>query len=511
MDEINPKLSKKKSCKNSAGARLFHSVPFYFFLGASGFLSFAPFCLFSVFLGVFSYFFGKIYQNRVPFRDIFAFFMGFYISNLYWIAYPLTFDFAAHFWLIPLAIIFIPGCLSLPMLLPFLALKCINKLYLKILLLPFLCTVVIVAIGLVFPWVLPAYIWNSHELFMQTLSIYGSYGLSFVTILITSLIGGAIVLRRENQDISAFIYISAAVSIFLGMCIFGIFRLANNPSKYSDIRVCMVQPNITDEAKKENRREALQKLINMSYQSENVDLIIWPEASIPYLYNEHLIGLHQMISAPLKNRPNSYLIAGAVREDSQENIYNSAVLIDCFGRNIRNYDKMHLVPFGEYIPLRPLIPEAFKSITSDIGDFSVGDLKINNNPLELQLGIGEGEEVAKQLRAGFVICYEAVFARDCLKYEDKTDVLINLTNDGWFGLTTQPFQHLQIVRSRAVEMGLPIVRVANIGMSAVFDPIGRMITHISLGKTTSVNFLIPKKLEKQTLFMRLFLKKIPKS
>lgn len=504
MDEVKSKLNrlrKGEHRKNPEKSPLSHSTSFYFFLGASGFLSFAPFCLFPVFLGVFSYFLAEIYQNRVSFRKIFAFFMGFYVSNLYWMVYPLTLDLAAHFWLIPFAIIFIPGCLSLPMLLPFLALKYVRKLHLKILLLPLPYTVVTIAIGFVFPWVLPAYIWNSHELFMQTLSIYGSYGLSFVTILMASLIGGAIVLLPEHRDISGFIYISAAASIFLGMCIFGIFRLANNPLKYSDIKVCMVQPNITDEAKKANRREALQTLIDMSYQSENVDLIIWPEASIPYLYNEHLIGLHQMISAPLKNRPNSYLIAGAIREDPQENIYNSSVLIDCFGRNLRNYDKMHLVPFGEYVPFRSLIPEAFKSIASDIGDFSVGDPKINSNPLELQLGIGEAGG-SKQLRAGFVICYEAIFVRDCLKYEDKIDVLINLTNDGWFGLTTQPFQHLQIVRSRAIEMGIPIVRVANIGISAVFDPLGRMITYVPLGTTTCINFLIPKKLAKQTLFRK---------
>lgn len=568
---------------------------FYFGLGALGAFSFAPFSFFPVFGVIFSYLLAEVYLGHVVLKDVFKFFLGFYVANLYWVVYPLTFNLSAHFWVIPLAIVLIPGFLALCMLPAFWGLKSFKNLCTKILLFPILYTATMVILGFLFPWVLPAYIWNSHEIFMQTLSIYGVYGLSFVTMLMISLVAGAIVLRGgnrygdrdgdrgrygdrrdENSDFCSFICIMLAASIFLGMCIFGMSRLAENPSKYTDIKVRMVQLNVTDEEKKANRMGVLRKLIKLSYSnqenannggenwSENeaiegenhedsvknkvehrvVDLIIWPEAAIPYLYNEQLSRLHDIISVPLKNQnhPNShsfsrpYLISGAIREDLKENVYNSAIFVDSSGRNFNNYDKMHLVPFGEYVPFRFLIPEKIKSIASDISDFSVGDPQFNNAPIILDIGRRRSQTASTRLRIGIVICYEAVFSRDCLKYELKNrqnqkcgrdgwqissdenncsadfdsgsaiDVLINLTNDGWFGFTTQPFQHLQIVRSRAVEMGVPVIRVANIGISAVFDPMGRELACIPLGTEGAAEFMIPKKLENGTKFKKLFLK-----
>lgn len=512
----------------------------YFLEGALvGGLSFAPFCLFPIFLVVFSCFLAEVYENCTSFGDIFRFFIGFYVSNLYWIVYPLTLDLAAHYWLIPFAIVIIPGCLSLFMFPVFWTLKCIKSIGGKILLFPILYTAMLAVQGSIFPWVLPAYIWNSHEVFMQTLSVYGVYGLSFVTMLMVSLLAAAIFFRRDQRKRSvanSLLLAAASASIFFGICIFGIVRLATNPTKYTDIKVHMVQLNATDAEKKANKMRTLQRLIGLSYvegsrdgsgssdldQQNQVDLIIWPEATIPYLYNEQLIGLHQMISRPLGSH--SYLIAGAVREGFGGNIYNSAVFVDSSGANRRNYDKMHLVPFGEYIPCRFLIPETLESIASEVGDFSRGSPDINDELIELW---GDSEA---RIRIGVIICYEGVFQKDCLKYDVKKvikernklaeresgekgrgresaiDVLINLTNDGWFGFTSQPFQHLQIVRARAIELGIPMIRVANIGISAVFDPMGREITRIPLGSAGTADFRIPQKLKNETLFKKLFLK-----
>ncbi|MBR1735138.1 MAG: apolipoprotein N-acyltransferase [Alphaproteobacteria bacterium] len=449
-----------------------------FGFGALGALGFAPFNLYPVFIAVIAWLFVNISENRLSLKNSFFFFLVFYIFNLYWLAFPLTINFSRHFVLIPFAIIFIPGICAMEMQIPIIAIQHVRNLTAKTIIFSFLFSIVlhIQRLGeFGFPWVFPAYIWNSHEIFLQTLVIYGVNGLNFVTVFMASLIGAFIV--SYNRNANNLKYILSAAIFFFSICLFGLIRLANNPTKYTNYHARIVQPNIKNEEKKQ-RKNIMNRLQYLSRNLNNIDFLIWPEASIPYLYSERLKGLNDLLSESLV--PNAYLIAGAIREDvsNANSIYNSVIVIDYFGHNIYNYNKIHLVPFGEYIPFRYLIP--FESIASDIGDFNIGrkhsSFQLNN------------------LKIATLICYEAIFASECAIAAKDADLIINLTNDGWFGLTSQPYQHLQIVRARAIELGIPLIRTANVGISAVFDPLGRMLHHIPIDTTGYIDIAIPKKL-----------------
>jgi apolipoprotein N-acyltransferase len=213
-------------------------------------------------------------------------------------------------------------------------------------------------------------------------------------------------------------------------------------------------------------------------------MIIWPEAAIPYLYQENLKELHAILASSLKN--GSYLISGAVRRDIEtKKIYNSAIIINYLGENVGIYDKIHLVPFGEYIPFRSIIPSTFQSIANSIGDFDIGEKSnvINVNGIKIAIAI----------------CYEAVFPNFICKNQD-IDLIVNLTNDGWFGFSSEPFQHLQIVRARSVETGIPLIRVTNYGISALFDNCGREIARLNIDQAGCADVRIPQKLKKQTTY-----------
>ncbi|GHU17212.1 hypothetical protein FACS189472_03770 [Alphaproteobacteria bacterium] len=271
----------------------------------------------------------------------------------------------------------------------------------------------------------------------------------------------------------------------------------------------IVQCNLT-QAEKSNRELAEQnfwKHLGYSISENKLDFIVWPEASLPYMYNEKRADFQEAFQAVLT--PGVHLILGAVREDLETGeVYNSIVAVNHLGENVGCYDKVHLVPFGEYIPFRGFIPLPFRGIASDIGDFDVGKL-----PHVLEI---------KGLKMAMAICYEAAFpvlAAPALMLSQPSepyastnfnteaasttaDVAINVTNDAWFGPTSEPYQHLQIVRARAVEQGIPLVRCTNYGISAVFDPCGREICRIPMNNAGFVDFYIPERLPSETPYKR---------
>ncbi len=154
--------------------------------------------------------------------------------------------------------------------------------------------------------------------------------------------------------------------------------------------------------------------------------------------------------------------------------------MDAFQEVIGKYDKQHLVPFGEYIPGRKYIPETFQAVANTIGDFDVGTTsKIIN---------------LKGLKAVICICYEAVFPNEIIPPCEDGDVIINITNDSWFGYSSALSQHLQIVRARAVEEGLPLIRATGFGIAAVFDSCGREICSLPTSYSGVMDFYIPNKI-----------------
>ncbi|MDR2766457.1 MAG: apolipoprotein N-acyltransferase [Holosporaceae bacterium] len=461
----------------------------HFSLGAFGALGFAPFDLCFPFLLSFGWLFAKIVaKETTPSATVgrsFLFFLGLYVANLYWLAYPLTLDLASRWILIPFALIVIPALLSL-FALPavFIGKKYCDGIPEAALAFSSMFCIAIYFHGHYlpgFPWVLPGYIWSFHEIFLQTLGVWGIYGLSFVTVLLSCIGGGAYVHLKRLDLKNAGRFAAVATGILLFLAIFGFFRLRCYETTFLDRRVRLVQCSLNHD-EKANRLLSfrnLQRHIACSRHSAKLDFIIWPEAAIPYLYHEKFSQLHDFLKSPLKI--GEHLIAGAVRRNlTTEEVYNSAIIVNHLGQNVRKYDKRRLVAFGEYIPLRNYIPfQSLRSIAGDVGDFQVGRLP--------QLIEVDG------LRMLMAICYEAAFPGEM--NEKPADLIVNLTNDGWFGSTSEPFQHLQIVRARAVEMGLPLIRATNCGVSAVFDPCGREIGRISFGKSGFLECRIPKTID----------------
>jgi apolipoprotein N-acyltransferase len=460
--------------------------------GAIGALGFAPLNFFPAFLASFGWFFYQLSNSRKIFLHSFVFFMALHVCCLYWLAYPLTIDLARHWILIPFAVAAVPAYFSCQLAFAtWLAEKISADIVEKMLLLPSFCSVAMYFYGhfsLGFPWILPAYIWNCDEIFLQPLSLVGVYGFSLITMLMCCLGGVFFLFLRRRDKKNAIISASVLAFLFIFVISFGILRINSNETQFTSQRCRLVQCNLA-QRDKNDRSQAEQhfwKHLGCSISADNLDFVIWPEASLPYLYNERQEDLKNCFRSVLT--PGTRVILGAVREDlGTGKIHNSVVVLDHLGENIANYDKVHLVPFGEYIPFRNFIFLPFRSIANDIGDFDVGEA-----PRVLDVG----------LKVAMTVCYEAVFPLDFLPRNEIADVIINLTNDAWFGPTSEPYQHLQIVRARSVELGIPLMRCTNYGISAVFDPCGREICRIPLGTSGVVDFRVPQKLPNETPYRK---------
>ena len=189
------------------------------------------------------------------------------------------------------------------------------------------------------------------------------------------------------------------------------------------------------------------------------------------------------------------LITGAVRApetvptDAITRAYNSIYVIDLNGSVLSVYDKVHLVPFGEYLPFQSFLERlGFRQLTKVRGGFIPGDRRRNL-------------AVPRAPNAVPLVCYEVIFPGETVPGGDRAGWMLNLTNDGWFGASPGPYQHLQQARLRAIEEGLPLVRAANTGISAVVDPLGRIVTALPLGIEGVLDSALPGALS-PTLYAR---------
>ena len=334
-----------------------------------------------------------------------------------------------------------------------------------------------------FPWLMPSMIFSSNEYLIQIFSFIGSFSTNLVVLTFSVLPFILLSSFKSKYIVSTMLLIPILILIFSG-----IFRFNNKDLlKIKNQLVTIVQPNIEQKDKwnLKQRYKHLNKLVLMSNNSKDnfIDknkIIIWPETSFEGSIPSEMSLLSNITKKVLKN-PKSILIVGLLRTE-EDSVFNSLVFVNSKGEIIYKYDKIKLVPFGEYIPFRNYL----KSISDFLPpkDFSKGSLKPN------PIIDGFGEIIP-------LICYEILFVDEIVnRISKKTNLLINITNDAWFGKTIGPYQHLALAKIKSVELGLPLVRVANTGISAFISPYGEIISKIPLNNESAKTFNIIKPLKK---------------
>jgi apolipoprotein N-acyltransferase len=287
-----------------------------------------------------------------------------------------------------------------------------------------------------------------------------------------------------------------AVAVLAALTGFGAVRLALTPTQTVDgVHLRIMQPNLPQDvrfnyaAKQEiiDRYIALSDRITsaQSHGVHDATHLIWPESAFPFFLAREPDALAEI--AQLLH-DGTVLITGAVRLAEPVNPadpapYNSIYVIDPDGSLASLYDKVHLVPFGEYLPFQNFLESlGLQQLTKQRGGFLAGDrrrlIAVPGAPMALPL-----------------ICYEVIFPGELLPKGPRPGWIVNVTNDGWFGISTGPYQHFHQARVQAIEEGLPLVRAANTGISAVIDPLGRIVNSLALGSEGVIDAPLPKPIE----------------
>ncbi len=342
-----------------------------------------------------------------------------------------------------------------------------------------------------FPWNLAAYVWNVSAPMMQSASVWGSWGLSLLTILLAGLLS---LMGRGDRRLS----LRAGIA-FLAMTValygFGAWRLDHATTADTGKVLRLIQGNIgqVEKLTGAHRDQHVAQHLRLSVATpglEKVAAVIWPETAVT-MFLDHAPDWRQYVAGAAP--PGGYLITGTLRgepaEGEIERYWNSLAVLDPTGRIVGTADKFHLVPLGEYVPLSEILGGFIDKLTSGAGNFSAGP-----GPTTVHV---DGLPPFSPL-----ICYEVIFPGAVLDPADRPAWLLNVTNDGWFGNSPGPYQHLASARFRAVEEGLPLARAANTGITAMVDPYGRVTAALPLGTEGALDALLPDALD-LTLFARI--------
>lgn len=341
--------------------------------------------------------------------------------------------------------------------------------------------------------------WNSFGMALaenaylaQSASLVGLYGLTLI-----ALLAAAAPAALVSEHPRAWIWPGAAAGCIMLMAGFGVWRLPSQPSPtVPNVKLRLVQPNLQQDAKfhPENGAAILERYLTLSDRAtgprtlglQDSTHVIWPESAFPFLLGREPKALER-IAASLPEAVT--LITGAARAgenllpgEAGTPIYNSIQVVTRQGGIVASADKTHLVPFGEYLPaiFADLIRAVgLKEFVAIPGGFSAGARRTN-----LQI---RGLPPAAPL-----ICYEAIFPGTVIPEGARAGFLLNLTNDGWFGRSSGPHQHAAQARLRAIEEGMPLVRVANTGISMVTDGFGRILARLSLGEEGVLDSPLPR-------------------
>ncbi len=452
---------------------------------------------------------GRIAAIRTPFLTGWWFGFGFFLMGFWWVGSAFLIEAENFVWALPFAVLLLPTGLAIFWGVAGVIARILwSDHWARCFAFAFAFGALEYIRGFLFtglPWNTPGYAAMFIPALMQSASVIGLYGVTLLTFLVCALPLTALATPAELSR-SRTLPLVLAGGLILAHAGFGIFRLSQHPTEYIDeISFRLIQPDIDQGAKMDPASDeaTVKSYLDLSTSTspsgkaglEGTRYLIWPESAFPFLLTER----RDVLSAIGDILPDgTQLITGAMRAEPgiagnpYGIVYNSMFLIADNGEIVEAADKTHLVPFGEYLPYQSALEAmGLEQLTRLRGGFEAG---------------AERKLLAQSSAYPFLplICYEIIFSGEVRPKRNpavEPKWIVNLTNDGWFGYTPGPYQHLRQAVVRAVETGLPLVRVANTGKSVVTDPVGRILQELKLGEKGVIDSRLPKSVE-STIFDR---------
>ncbi|MGD9867684.1 MAG: apolipoprotein N-acyltransferase, partial [Hyphomicrobiales bacterium] len=445
---------------------------------------------------------GRVSLVRTAAWTGWCFGFGYFLGGLYWVGFSFLVEADRFAWLLPFAVTLLPAGMAI-----YFALACAAACAFwrpgagRIFLLALCFAVAEYLRGHLFsgfPWNAVGYWVTGGETLMQWASVFGVYALALFAMHIFAMpaLLWPVPGLEEPRPVLRFSVVALAGLLIGAAGLYGQWRLSlPAPGEVENVRLRVVQPNIPQAEKwlPQNRASVFQRYLDVSRAGPDGDApgldtithLVWPESALPFLLADHsealraigealpdhVVLLNGQIRAEERIRPDNTL-AGL-------RAWNSLFVMNGEGRLLEVYDKLHLVPFGEYLPFQELMESVgIEQLTRMRGGFEAGA-----NPRRLE---APGLPPFVPL-----ICYEIIFPDAIAPADFRPRWMLNVTNDAWFGNSTGPYQHLHQARVRAVEQGLPLVRAANTGVSAVMDAYGRTLGSLRLGMAGVIDAPLP--------------------
>ena len=482
----------------------FISSIYIIFLGAISSYSLPPYNYFIINFITFSLFFiflftekKKYSDNKFFFKQGWFFGFGYFLCSLYWIVISLTFDQGFKF-LIPFAIILLPAFLAVfyGLMTYLFAIFYSKNVICSFLIFSTLFGTIEFIRGFILtglPWNLIAFSFSESVYFIQILSVIGTYSFNLICISLFT-VPALFVLRNSRKEIIVcffFIFVSFCFLIFGNIKNSNFNSLKSIKNPYA-IKAISSSISLDRFYSKQDELKIINELITLSaHEKEEPTIFLWPEGIIP---DSYVTDMNMYKDLFLNNfGDNDLIIMGIKSSEKNANrnlVFNTMAVFNNKLDLIQKYNKVNLVPFGEFIPFKGILGLiGFKTITNEHQSFSSGNtrkiLNIKNNKIDLSLLP--------------LICYEIIYSGKLSK-DKNFDYIVNISEDGWFGNSIGPKQHFSHSIFRSVESGKYIIRSANNGISAIINPIGIVEQEVEFGSTGFVKFS-EKKLIKPTLFM----------
>jgi apolipoprotein N-acyltransferase len=420
---------------------------------------------------------------------------GYFVAGLYWIGYAFLVDAPTFGWLLPIAVIGLPAVLAVY--------TALGAALARMLWTRGAMRIVALGVGLTasewlrghlltgFPWNAFGYALTAPLALAQAVSLFGIWGLTLIAVVVFA--SPATLGDDKAETLRPWQPLTLGVIVLVALGGFGAWRLAGAPTRLVDgVHLRIMQPNLQQDVRfnYSAKQEVMDRYLALSSRASgpqsqglaDTTQLIWPESPFPFFLTREADALAEIAHLL---PPHTVLITGAMRladpdNPAQSEAYNSIYVIDHTGSIAAVYDKVHLVPFGEYLPFEHFLERlGLQELTEQRGGFLAGDrhrlIEVPGAPLALPL-----------------ICYEVLFPDEVMPPGRRPGWIVNVTNDGWFGISTGPYQHFQQARVSAIELGLPLARAANTGISGVVDPVGRIINVLPLGSEGVVDSPLPR-------------------